>query len=195
LERAEFIWESAVKEEIPGLQINALWWKIQAHLRQDNIEESLSLAEEVKKIVDNTPNAKNIRWYLDDLGLIEMKKQNYPKAIDLFTQVYELQGGQRSWTAPHAYILNNLTSAYYQNGDFEAALKEYENILALTTGRFVFGDLYVKSYYHLGKIHEQQGDTAKAIEHYQKFLDIWKDADPGIAEVDDARWRLAGLRE
>jgi cytochrome c-type biogenesis protein CcmH/NrfG len=46
----------------------------------------------------------------------------------------------------------------------------------------------------ISKIYEQQGNKAKAIEHYEKFLDLWKDADPGIAEVEDAKKRLAGLR-
>lgn len=38
------------------------------------------------------------------------------------------------------------------------------------------------------------GWKGKALEHYEKFLDLWKDADAGIAEVEDAMQRLAGLR-
>jgi len=44
----------------------------------------------------------------------------------------------------------------------------------------------------LGKIYEQKGWKAKAIYHYEKFLSLWKDADPGIPEV--AKKRLAGLK-
>jgi hypothetical protein len=36
--------------------------------------------------------------------------------------------------------------------------------------------------------------TSKAIEHYEKFLNLWNDTDPGIAEVKDARERLARLK-
>ena len=46
----------------------------------------------------------------------------------------------------------------------------------------------------LGKIHEQQGNEAKAIESYEKFLELWKDADPGLSEAEDARTRLAALK-
>ena len=46
-----------------------------------------------------------------------------------------------------------------------------------------------------GKVYEQQGNNAKAIEHYEKFLDLWKEADPGIAEVENAKEALKRLKK
>ena len=46
----------------------------------------------------------------------------------------------------------------------------------------------------LGKIYEEKGWKGKALEHYEKFLDLWKDADPGIPEVEDAKKRVAELK-
>jgi hypothetical protein len=46
----------------------------------------------------------------------------------------------------------------------------------------------------LGLAYENSGWNKKAIEKYQEFLDIWKDADPGIPEVQDAKERLQKLR-
>jgi tetratricopeptide (TPR) repeat protein len=195
LEKADIIWESAVRAESINMQITALRLKLRVHLERNDFEKSLALAEEVIKILESTPDAIDDRWYLDCLGLIEMKREDYPKAIDLFTRVYEMQGSQWGWLDEHAYILSNLASAYYLNGELEKAKKEYEKILALTTGRLAYGDLYVKSYYMIGKIHEQQGNTVKAMESYRKFLELWKDADPDIPEVEDAKLRLIHLTD
>ena len=74
------------------------------------------------------------------------------------------------------------------------ALSEYEKITLLTTGRSGWGDIYAKAFYMLGKIHQDQGSTADAVENYEKFLDLWKDADPSLSEVKDAKKRLASLR-
>ncbi len=58
-------------------------------------------------------------------------------------------------------------------------------------GRLDYGDIYARSCYILGKIFEQKGWQGKAIESYEKFLELWKDTDPDLPEVEDARKRLA----
>jgi hypothetical protein len=40
-------------------------------------------------------------------------------------------------------------------------------------------------------MYDARGDTAKAIEHYRDFIDLWKDADPVLQpRVKAARDRL-----
>lgn len=46
----------------------------------------------------------------------------------------------------------------------------------------------------LGKIDEELGDKAHALANYENFLDLWKNADPGLTEVEDVKKRLAKLR-
>jgi len=57
-----------------------------------------------------------------------------------------------------------------------------------------WGELYAKSFYMLAKIYEQKSRKDKAVEHYEKFLDLWKDADTGIPEVEEATKRLAAIK-
>ncbi len=40
----------------------------------------------------------------------------------------------------------------------------------------------------------QKGWIAKSVEHYEKFLNLWKDADPGIGEVEAGRKRVPELK-
>ena len=44
-----------------------------------------------------------------------------------------------------------------------------------------------------GKGYEKMAEKVETRENYRKFLDLLKDADPGLPEPEDAKKRLAGL--
>jgi tetratricopeptide (TPR) repeat protein len=73
--------------------------------------------------------------------------------------------------------------------ELEKALSRYDDI------RLNVPIWTVKAHYLLGLAYERSGWNKEAIEKYEEFLEIWKDADPGIAEVEDARERLMRLKK
>ena len=47
----------------------------------------------------------------------------------------------------------------------------------------------------IGELYDAKGDTAKAEHYYQRFVDLWKDAEPELQpKVRKARERIAELR-
>ncbi|MBW7932657.1 MAG: hypothetical protein H3C62_03400 [Gemmatimonadaceae bacterium] len=59
----------------------------------------------------------------------------------------------------------------------------------------LYRDYLAASHKRLGELYDAKGNTAKAVEHYQKFTDLWKDADPELQpKVREARARLDELR-
>jgi tetratricopeptide (TPR) repeat protein len=187
-------WKTAIKEEDLSSQRSILHAKGLAHLKMKLIEETKSEAIELKEMIEKGLNKNAIRLYFHLAGMIELEGGNFSEAIDYFKKAISLLPFQNEYFDEHAFFIESLASAYIQLGNLENALAEYERITALTTGRLPFGDVYAKSFYMLGKIYEEKGWKGKAIEHYEKFLSLWKDADPGIAEVEDAKKRLAGLK-
>ena len=192
----ENVWKIAIEEELLNDQRMALLGKTLAYLEMKSMNDAQRTADELEELIQKGMNKKLMRYFYHLTGMIELERENYSKAIEEFTNALSLLSSQSEaiFGEDHTIFLDSLSLAYYRPGDLETAREEYEKITKLTTGRLWDGDIYAKSFYMLGKICAQQGDTAKAIKHYEKFLDLWKDADPGIAEVEDAKKRLAGLR-
>ncbi len=165
-----------------------------AELNLGKIREAQKTADALKALIDQDANKKAVRYGDLLTGRIMIENKDYSGATDRLTKAEALLPFQYFFDNDHVLFMDALAVAYLKRGDLDKARKECEKISELTTGAFYYGDILAKNFYRLGMICEKQGDRAKAKENYQKFLEIWRDADPGRPEVADARARLASLR-
>jgi serine/threonine protein kinase/Flp pilus assembly protein TadD len=121
-------------------------------------------------------------------GYTHFKLQQYDSAAAFWEKVIA--------PAPNHFPgLMYLGTSYLNAGKLGKAVSTLEkasNIYDVT--RAGTPDMGVICYYQLGRAYEASGWTERAIDLYEKFLEIWKNADPGIKEIDDARERLKRLR-
>ncbi len=91
--------------------------------------------------------------------------------------------------------LDGYARALAERGRLDEAIEEYRLLMTVspeTNNRCLINPLY---HFRVAGIYEKKGNKAKAIEHYRKFLEIWKDADPELPEPGQARLRLAALEK
>lgn len=182
----------ALKAETPSRQRRALHLRGLTYIQMNAMDESLKAADELKALIRKSGNPKLMNLYHHLTGMIELKQKSFNRAIECFKEALTLQSDDP--LDKRADYVESLAIAYYASGNLDKAKAEYEWIVSASAGRLDYGDSYARSLYALGKIYEQEEMKGKAIEHYEKFLELWKDADPGIEEVEDARKRLAGLK-
>ena len=75
----------------------------------------------------------------------------------------------------------------------DKAISTYEQLTTFNPNSKERRIVYPKFHYELAKLYEEKNSKQKAIEQYQLFLEIWKDADANAPELVDAKERLAKL--
>ena len=78
----------------------------------------------------------------------------------------------------------------------DSAIVWLERFVATPDPDMDFSALYdAGSYKRLGELYEAKGNSAKAVANYEKFVDLWKDAEPALQpSVREVRARLDRLR-
>jgi eukaryotic-like serine/threonine-protein kinase len=122
----------------------------------------------------------------------ELRRNNPAKAVDLLEsgRLYELGGGPN----PTSYWPNYVRGeAFLKAREGAKATAEYHKILD-HRGVDPTNPLYTLASLGLGRAYALQGNTIKARTAYQDFFALWKDADPDIPLLKQAKAEYAKLK-
>jgi tetratricopeptide (TPR) repeat protein len=159
--------------------------------KMKRFDEAGVAAEKLRGAIEKSGMLNDRRYFHLLQGEIAWARGDLGGAIRSFETAVSLLPRENYKLDVHILFLDALASAFFAKGDWDKAQGACEKIIALTTGRVRWGDLYAESYYRLGKIHLAQGEKDKAVVSFRRFLEIWSQADPGLPEVVEAKKQLA----
>ena len=187
-------WERAIRETEKGLDLR----------RQADPDAPLSMRDYlvyllsssgheasaeavVRELETQSSQRKSLQFqYWRSAGFVARMKGDLQNAVMFFEK-----GKVNNFRGQYA-----LASAYLEQGSAEKAAVLLEKMLTRHNTSKAYSPIHaVKAYYLLGQAYEKSGRNVKAILKYNEFLDIWKDADPGLPEIAAARQRLAELKK
>ena len=171
-------------------------------VRENRIESAKSRLAEIKPLIPLAANSgekinmEDCYYHLSseillaqglvDEAISEHKKMQVVEVVfrNPYTMVWLNLPYREGWAA----------WALEKKGNIDNAIAAYEQLIFSNASQRRQSIIHPLARYRLAKLYEEKGLKAKAIEQYQRIVELWKDADKGLAEVEDARNRLAALR-
>ncbi|HJU88191.1 MAG TPA: tetratricopeptide repeat protein, partial [Gemmatimonadaceae bacterium] len=169
--------------ERPYLQLGAVWSMV------GRPERARQLLSEFEAVVD-TSLRRAVAPQLHALrGFIALGERRTADALAEMLAADE--GPCAACTLPY------LGFVYDQAGNADSSIAVYERYVASKDfARLALdGNFLAHAHRRLGELYDARGDREKAIEHFSRFIELWKDADPALQpRVEDAKRRLELLR-
>jgi eukaryotic-like serine/threonine-protein kinase len=148
-------------------------------------------AAKLDGLASHTPPGSffNEVWLPEIRAAIELKRGNPLRAVELLAPVAHYEAG---WDDNYmaAYLRGQ---AYLDANRGQEAAAEFQKILD-HRGIVQNGLIGALAHLQIGRAHAMQGDTAKGRAAYQDFLTLWKDADPDIPILKQAKAEYVKLQ-
>jgi eukaryotic-like serine/threonine-protein kinase len=122
-------------------------------------------------------------------GAIELKRGNASRALELFAPAAPYEAGWFDLYLP-AYLRGE---AYLRLQRGQEAAAEFQKIVS-HRGVVLNAEIGAVAHVGLGRAYAMQGDTVRAKAAYEDFLTLWKDADPDIPILKEAKAEYAKLQ-
>ena len=179
--------------EWEGLFLAAL-----AQARLGRREDAETTAEALRRTTESLPTEKEKRRYHHLAGELALGRGDARVAIKELEQAQSMLPARGPMplflVAPqpqHVPVWFSLATAYLTAGEEEKAAEGFYRITESTTEHIFWPIPYVRSFYFLGKIHENRGELDKSREYYRRFVDFWQDGDMDRKRVEEALGKLS----
>lgn len=178
LKKQQYDLAEKAAQEVLRLRKESVWVPYVVALeRNDSVAaKQLETRIFVETEISNRGGKSSLRPEFYRRGYIALRNGNSEEAITNFREAI-----RQSPTTWHIDSYEDcLADAYLKLDRFDEAAAEYERILRLNPN-------YPLARFHLAQSYERRKMNDKAREHYERFLEIWRNADSDIPEVIIAR--------
>ena len=153
--------------------------------RMGNAARAKALAEELEKDFPTNTMLKSY-WLPTIHAAIELSRHNPVQALRHLEVAASYELGQAGIFINYLYPAYLRGEAYLMANDGKAAAGEFQKMLEHRgiVQNFVTGSL---AHLQIGRAYAMAGDTARAKTAYQDFFNLWKDADPDVPILQQAK--------
>lgn len=165
----------------------------QVYVRTGNTAALEDLTRRFQDLVGPGASRRIVRDYDIFTGVVELERGRYPEAIAALEKAAAALPPAFPPAAYEPLIYYDLGLARGKAGDAAGAAAAFDEISREKSYRFLFGDVFPLAVFGKARAEETLGRPAAALDGYRSFLELWKNADPGRPEVEEARARVAAL--
>jgi len=175
-----------IRELAQNPSIQPLWlcYAGKVHARSGLISEARMLLDSAASR-ENAANPSDRSAVANLRGEVAMAEGRHEEAIEQFEAAHTLTSTN--------YHLESLAHAHFVSGDLDNAESSFREIADQKTLGWEAQAPWILSFYYLGRVLEEKGDSASAATYYSQFMDIWNDGDEDLLALADARERVAQL--